>query len=83
MSNNQDVEVVDGRRLRSERSRLAIIEAALALQEEGVLVPTAQQISDRAGVHIGPDLKKGQHLIEHLTVLRCYTDFYTKGFIGL
>jgi len=43
---------VDGRRLRSERSRCAIIEAALTLQEEGVLVPTAQQISDRAGVGI-------------------------------
>lgn len=45
-------EIVDGRRLRSERSRLAIIDAALALQEEGVLVPTAQQISERAGVGI-------------------------------
>jgi AcrR family transcriptional regulator len=42
----------DGRRLRSERSRLAIIEAALSLQDDGVLLPTAQQISDRAGVGI-------------------------------
>ncbi|MEP0200739.1 MAG: helix-turn-helix domain-containing protein [Halioglobus sp.] len=52
MSKKQGAEVIDGRRLRSERSRLAIIEAVLALQEEGVLVPTAQQISDRAGVGI-------------------------------
>jgi len=52
MSKSQGAEALDGRRLRSERSRLAIIEAALALQEEGVLVPTAQQISDRAGVGI-------------------------------
>jgi len=52
MSKNQGDEAVDGRRLRSERSRFAIIEAALTLQEEGVLVPTAQQISDRAGVGI-------------------------------
>ena len=52
MSKDQVAEAVDGRRLRSERSRLAIIEAALALQEEGVRVPTAQQISDRAGVGI-------------------------------
>ena len=52
MSKSQGAEAVDGRRLRSERSRLAIVEAALALQEEGVLVPTAQQISDRAGVGI-------------------------------
>lgn len=40
----------DGRRLRSERSRAAIIDAALDLIREGTLVPTAQQISDRAGV---------------------------------
>jgi AcrR family transcriptional regulator len=44
--------VPDGRRLRSERSRQAIIEAALELMEKGILVPTAQQISDRAGVGI-------------------------------
>ena len=52
MSKTKTAESVDGRRLRSERSRLAIVEAALALQSEGVLVPTAQQISDRAGVGI-------------------------------
>lgn len=44
--------VPDGRRLRSERSRQAIIDASMALIEEGVLVPTAQQISERAGVGI-------------------------------
>jgi AcrR family transcriptional regulator len=50
---NQDVEKVpDGRRLRSERSRQAIIDAMLKLVEEGVLVPTAQQVSERAGVGI-------------------------------
>ena len=42
----------DGRRQRSERSQTAIIEAALALMDEGSLVPTAQQIADRAGVGI-------------------------------
>jgi AcrR family transcriptional regulator len=42
----------DGRRLRSERSRQAIIEAMLNLIEEGILVPTAQQVSERAGVGI-------------------------------
>lgn len=42
----------DGRRLRSERSRQAIIDASLALIAEGNLVPTAQQISERAGVGI-------------------------------
>jgi AcrR family transcriptional regulator len=42
----------DGRRLRSERSRQAIIDAMLGLVEAGVLVPTAQQVSERAGVGI-------------------------------
>ncbi|MCP4840150.1 MAG: TetR/AcrR family transcriptional regulator, partial [Halieaceae bacterium] len=43
-------EAVDGRRARTERSKQEIIDAALSLMEEGVLIPTAQQISDRAGV---------------------------------
>lgn len=42
----------DGRRLRSERSRQAILDAALGLLEEGILVPTAQLVSDRARVGI-------------------------------
>ena len=52
MADSNAVASVDGRRQRGERTRQAIIEAALSLQEEGVLVPTAQQISDRAGVLI-------------------------------
>jgi AcrR family transcriptional regulator len=52
MSKATQADVVDGRRLRSERSRQAIVDAALALMNEGVLVPTAQQISTRAGVGI-------------------------------
>lgn len=52
MADSNAVVSVDGRRQRGERTRQAIIEAALSLQEEGVLVPTAQQISDRAGVLI-------------------------------
>ena len=46
------VQSSDGRRQRSERSQTAIVEAALALMDEGALVPTAQQIADRAGVGI-------------------------------
>ncbi|HCG95446.1 MAG TPA: hypothetical protein DEX20_07480 [Halieaceae bacterium] len=42
----------DGRRLRSERSRKAMINAALILIEEGNFAPTAKQISARAGVGI-------------------------------
>jgi len=52
MSKSAKTEVVDGRRARSERSKQAIIDATLALMEEGNLIPTAQQISDRAGVAI-------------------------------
>jgi len=43
---------IDGRIQRSERSRQAIVDALLMLIEEGTLVPTAQQISARAGVGI-------------------------------
>ena len=50
MSQSVQADVVDGRRARSERSKQAIIDAALALMEEDNLIPTAQQISDRAGV---------------------------------
>lgn len=46
------VQSSDGRRQRSERSQVAIIEAALALMDEGILVPTAQLVADRAGVGI-------------------------------
>ncbi|GHD25384.1 transcriptional regulator [Halioglobus pacificus] len=52
MASDAKDEQVDGRRLRSERSRTAIIEAGLTLQREGTIVPTAQQIADRAGVGI-------------------------------
>ena len=45
-------EKVDGRRARSQRSRQAVIDASLELMEEGTLIPTAQQIADRAGLNI-------------------------------
>ena len=52
MSESNQPKELDGRRLRSERSREAIIDAAIALMEEGILVATAQQISERAEVGI-------------------------------
>ena len=52
MSKTAKVEVVDGRRLRSERSRQAIIDATLDLMNDGILIPTAQAIAERAGVGI-------------------------------
>ena len=52
MSKPQLIENTDGRRMRTERSRQAIIEATLALTKEGNLIPTAQAIAERAGVGI-------------------------------
>jgi AcrR family transcriptional regulator len=40
----------DGRRLRSERSRQAVIDALLALYEQGVIRPSVAQIADASGV---------------------------------
>ncbi len=42
----------DGRLQRSERSRQLIVEASQQLIGEGIMVPTAQQVADRAGVGI-------------------------------
>ena len=42
--------IADGRRARGERTRLAVIEALLALVADGVAHPTARQVADRAGV---------------------------------
>jgi AcrR family transcriptional regulator len=44
--------VADGRTLRAERSREAIVGAIVALVGEGTPVPTAQQVAERAGVGI-------------------------------
>jgi AcrR family transcriptional regulator len=43
-------ERIDGRSLRSVRSRRAVAEAFLDLLDEGVLQPTAHQVSERSGV---------------------------------
>jgi AcrR family transcriptional regulator len=44
------VEHEDGRTARSRRTREAVVDALLSLQEEGNLAPTAQQVAGRAGV---------------------------------
>ena len=43
---------IDGRRLRSERTRLAIIEAYLELLRRNSVMPTAAQIADEAGCSV-------------------------------
>ena len=42
----------DGHHLRSERSRKAMLDAAIELIEHGNYMPTAKKISARAGVGI-------------------------------
>lgn len=42
----------DGRLLRTERSRQLIIDAVQGLVNDGILVPTAQTVAERAGVGI-------------------------------
>lgn len=42
--------VVDGRTARGQRTRRAVVDALLSLQEEGDLEPTAQRVAARAGV---------------------------------
>jgi len=50
MTENPQLAVIDGRRQRSVRSREALIKASLELIDQGLLVPTAKQIADKAGV---------------------------------
>jgi len=45
-----DTEKVDGRSLRGERNRQALLDAALELLEEGTIAPSAQEIAEKAGV---------------------------------
>lgn len=57
---------VDGRRARGERTRLRVLEALLALVEEGELRPTAQEVASRAGVA----LRTVYHHFEDVEALR-------------
>lgn len=57
---------VDGRRARGERTRLRVLDALLALVEEGELRPTAQAVAGRAGVA----LRTVYHHFEDVEALR-------------
>jgi TetR/AcrR family transcriptional regulator, regulator of autoinduction and epiphytic fitness len=61
-----DASQVDGRRARGERTRLRVLEALLALVEEGELRPTAQEVASRAGVA----LRTVYHHFEDVEALR-------------
>ncbi len=45
-----DDQPVDGRTARGQRTRSSVVDALLALQEEGDLAPTAQRVAAKAGV---------------------------------
>lgn len=45
-------ELLDGRLARGARTRAAVVDALLALHEEGELSPTAQRVAERAGVSL-------------------------------
>jgi TetR/AcrR family transcriptional regulator of autoinduction and epiphytic fitness len=47
---SEEGQPVDGRTARGQRTRSSVVDALLALQEEGDLSPTAQQVAARAGV---------------------------------
>jgi len=74
----------DGRVMRSERSRLALIDAAYQIMEASAVVPTAQTIADAAGVTIRTLFR---HFPEmdllyrelHLRVQQNYAKEYDKG----
>ena len=57
-----DPDIVDGRTRRSERSRQAIVQALFDLLGEGIPVPTAQQVADRAGVGIRSVFRHFSHM---------------------
>lgn len=52
MSVSTSATIVDGRRLRSERTRQLIIEAYLSLLRDSPHVPTSAQIAERAGYSV-------------------------------
>ena len=64
--NSDGVEHSDGRRARGERTRLRVLDALLALVEEGQLRPTAQEVASRAGVA----LRTVYHHFEDVEALR-------------
>ena len=70
MSDKSNIKLVDGRRMRSQRSKQSILDACEHLMREGHLVPTAQMISDRAEVPIRtffrhfPDMESLFHAVD-------------------
>jgi AcrR family transcriptional regulator len=81
----EDPVPIDGRTARSVRTRKAIVEACIALVEEGDLEPTAPRVAERAGVSVrsvfqhfddleGLFAAVGDRVLEHLLGLVMHVD---------
>jgi AcrR family transcriptional regulator len=51
-SPDPDTESADGRRLRRERNRLAVVEAVIEMFQEDMLVPTIERAAERSGLSL-------------------------------
>jgi len=69
--------IVDGRRQRTQITRKNIIDAAIALQNEGNMRPSMQQISARAGVSLRTAF---QHFPEKHQLTHAVLDELTRAF---
>jgi AcrR family transcriptional regulator len=78
----------DGRIERSERSRRGIVDAMVVIMEQGVYIPTAQQIADEAGVSIRtlfrhfPEMDKLYREVDQVTKPRYLHHFKTQLLTG-
>ena len=52
VTSDESVTVADGRATRAERTRIAVVDALLSLNEQGNLRPTAREIAAEAGVSL-------------------------------
>jgi AcrR family transcriptional regulator len=79
MNEKSEAVTLDGRRQRGERSRQAIIDAALAIITEGQLAPTAQLISERAGITIRSFFR---HFSDMESLFRAVNEHVRKEAVG-
>ena len=70
-----EAERIDGRRQRTQVTRQNIVKAAIALQNDGVMRPSMQQISGRAGVSLRTAF---QHFPEKHQLTRAVLDELTR-----
>ncbi|MBG7605378.1 MAG: helix-turn-helix transcriptional regulator, partial [Actinobacteria bacterium] len=69
--------VIDGRRARRERGRLAVTDAMIDLVFEGNIPPTSEQIAERAGVSVASIFRYFDTLDD---LRRATTDVYFERF---